>query len=44
MAAQNEDACYDPKDDTIMLAVVMLLMVYAATGLEMLLFTFLFLM
>lgn len=32
------------KDDAIMLAVVMLLMVCAATGLEMLLFTFLFLM
>ena len=32
------------KDDAIMTSVVMLLMVYAATGLEMLLITFLFLM
>ena len=32
------------KDDILMMAIAMLLMVYAATGLEMLLFTFLFLM
>lgn len=32
------------KDDVLMIAIAMLLMVYAATGLEMLLFTFLFLM
>ena len=32
------------KDDAIMTAVALLLMVYAATGLEMLLITFLFLM
>lgn len=32
------------KDDAIMTAVVMLLIAYATTGLEMLLFTFLFLM
>lgn len=32
------------KDDAIMTAVALLLMAYAATGLEMLLFTFLFLM
>lgn len=32
------------KDDVLMMAIAMLLMVYAATGLEMLLFTFLFLM
>lgn len=32
------------KEDAIMTAVVMLLMAYASTGLEMLLFTFLFLM
>lgn len=32
------------KDDVIMFAVAMLLMMYAATGLEMLLYTFLFLM
>lgn len=32
------------KDDAIMTAVVMLLLAYAATGLEMLLITFLFLM
>lgn len=32
------------KDDVLMTAIAMLLMVYAATGLEMLLFTFLFLM
>lgn len=32
------------KDDVFMMAIAMLLMVYAATGLEMLLYTFLFLM
>lgn len=32
------------KDDVLMMAIAMLLMVYAATGLEMLLYTFLFLM
>lgn len=32
------------KDDAIMTAVVMLLIAYAVTGLEMLLITFLFLM
>lgn len=32
------------KDDILMMAIAMLLMVYAATGLEMLLYTFLFLM
>lgn len=32
------------KDDVLMTAIAVLLMVYAATGLEMLLFTFLFLM
>lgn len=32
------------KDDAIMTAVALLLMAYATTGLEMLLFTFLFLM
>ena len=32
------------KDDALMMAIAMLLMVYAATGLEMLLYTFLFLM
>nr|DAM57227.1 MAG TPA: hypothetical protein [Caudoviricetes sp.] len=32
------------KDDVLMAAIAILLMVYAATGLEMLLYTFLFLM